>query len=77
MYIIDTYCRFDKWDQQHSVYTFQINDEWYAIKEVEVEWGFPVLPIRFDYDLKVEWYKLYETQEEAMGYVAQLKMLNR
>ena len=49
-YVIDTYNRWSKWDREHSVYVFSINENWYAIKEVELEWGFPILPFRTDMD---------------------------
>jgi len=47
-FIVDTYNRFDSWDRAHSVYEFEINGNWYAIKEVELEWGLPKLPLRID-----------------------------
>lgn len=47
-FIVDTYNKFDSWDRAHSVYEFEINGNWYAIKEVELEWGMPKLPLRID-----------------------------
>ena len=44
-FIIDTYNKYDKFDKEHSVYTFALNENWYAIKKVEVEWGIPKLGI--------------------------------
>ena len=75
-YIIDIYNQWDPWDREHSIYTFQINGVWYAIKEVIVEEGILELPMRFDRDLKQEWYAVYDRAEDALGYIAQLKMLN-
>ena len=42
-YIIGTYNRYDTWDRAHSIYKFKINDSWYAVKEVEMVWGLPML----------------------------------
>lgn len=68
-YVIDTYNRWSKWDREHSVYTFTINDNWYAIKEVELEWGFPVLPFRADMDQHPEDYYVYGTYGDALQFV--------
>jgi len=43
-YIIERYNRFDTWDRSHSKYTFSVNGNWFAIKEVELEWGKPQIP---------------------------------
>jgi hypothetical protein len=40
-YVIDTYNKYDAWDRTHSLYKFEINGNWYAIKEVEMSWGLP------------------------------------
>ena len=42
-YIIGTYNKYDTWDRSHAVYKFKINDSWYAIKEIEMVWGLPML----------------------------------
>ena len=75
-FIIDTYNRMDQWDQEHSEYVFEINGNWYAIKSVRLEWGFPVLPMRLEEEKKVEWFRVYESMDEALQFVFQLKTLN-
>jgi len=42
-YIIGAYNKYDRWDREHSVYKFIVRDRWFAIKEVEMEWGLPLL----------------------------------
>ena len=49
-YIIGTYDKYDIWDREHSVYKFKVNGNWYAIKEVEMEWGVPRVGLRVDSD---------------------------
>ena len=49
-FIIGTYNKYDPWDREHSVYRFEINGGWYAIKEVEIEWGLPQVGMRVDSD---------------------------
>lgn len=51
-FIIDTYSKFDRWDKEHAVHIFIVNDVWYAIKEVELEWGVPILPEKVDSDTR-------------------------
>ena len=40
-FIIDRYNRYDCWDKEHSVHVFEINGNWYAVKEVILFWGKP------------------------------------
>ena len=47
-FIIDSYNKYDIWDRAHSVFKFRINDNWYAIKSVELEWGLPQLSLKVD-----------------------------
>jgi len=35
-YVIEGYNRYDRWDREHSVYTFTMNGVSFAIKEVQV-----------------------------------------
>ena len=75
-YIIDLYNKWDRWDREHSVYKFQLNERWWAIKEVELEWGLPILPSYTDKDLHPEDYIVYGTQEDAMNFIFNLRQLN-
>ena len=47
-YIIGAYNKWDSFDRAHSVYRFKINENWYAVKEIEMKWGLPQLPMRME-----------------------------
>ena len=47
-FIIDNYNKYDWWDRTHSRHIFEINGNWYAVKEIELEWGKPKLPMRIE-----------------------------
>ena len=68
-YIIGNYNKYDAWDREHSVYKFEINENWYAIKEIEMEWGLPKLPMRVDRNESGHEYHVYDTYEDAMRFV--------
>ena len=76
-YIIDTYNEYSKWDRSHSVYTFTINEQMYAIKRVELQWGIPQLPSHIDREVDPTSYFIYNSREEALDYIKQIKSLNR
>lgn len=75
-YIIDSFDKYDAWDREHARYTFVINDNWYAIKEVILFWGKPQLPLRIGNEKNPETYFIYGTFEEALKFVQQLKSYN-
>lgn len=77
-YIIGPYNRFDAWDRAHSVYKFEVNGSWYAIKEVEMEWGMPRLPQYVDRDSEQDarTYYIYDTKADALRFVQLMKKLN-
>lgn len=75
-FIIGSYNRWDKWDREHAVYKFKLHDWWYAIKEIDLQWGLPELPMRVDDDDMPESYYIYEKYEDALEYVKQLKEIN-
>ena len=73
-FIIDNYNKYDRWDRAHSKYIFEINGNWYAIKEVELEWGKPKLPMRIgQYESQ---YYVYGTYNEAISFVQRMKRMN-
>lgn len=74
-FIIDTYNKYDRWDRQHARYVFEINENWSAIMEVEIQDGLPVLPTRLD-DINPSVYFIHNTYEDALSYVKLLKSLN-
>lgn len=76
-FIVDTYNKFDSWDRAHSVYEFEINGNWYAIKEVELEWGVPQLGFHVDQDARPNDYCIYDSYEDARMFVQKMKMIAR
>lgn len=72
-FLIGTYNKYDTWDREHARYKFEVNGNWYAIKEVEMEWGLPKLGFRADMDEHPEAYHIYDTYEDAMKFVWQIK----
>lgn len=75
-YIIDSYNKWDQWDRNHAVYKFEINENWYAIFQVELEWGLPQLPMRIGAEKNPQEYFVHATEEDAMRYVKQLRHAN-
>lgn len=76
-FIVDTYNKYDGWDREHSVYKFEINGQWYAIKEVMLFWGLPQFPIQVDGEKNPKTYQIYGTMEEAKKFVEYMKKLAR
>lgn len=75
-YLIDGYDKWNKWDREHSLYIFDINEQEFAIKEVRLEWGIPQLPLHVDRDDESNTYFLYSSYEEALQFVRTMKSLN-
>ena len=75
-YIIGIYNRYDQWDRSHAVQKFEINEQVYAIYEVELVWGLPALKYQVDQDDAPEIYQLYETLEDAQEFIKKIKKLN-
>lgn len=76
-FVVDLYNKYDRWDREHSVYKFEINGQWYAIKEVEMDWGLPQVGCRVDQDMHPEHYFVYSKYEDALKYVYMMKQLAR
>lgn len=74
-FIIDTYNKYDAFDRENARKIFEINGNWYAIKEVELEWGQPKLPLRID-GREQKHYFIYNTFEEAFKFAEFMKSLN-
>lgn len=75
-FIIGTYNKYDIWDREHAQCTFEINGNWYAIFEVEMEWGLPKLGIKVDRNESGQGYYVYDTYEDALEFVRLMKGLN-
>ena len=69
VFILDLY---DKFSPDKVISKFRINDRWWAIKEVPLEWGEPQLS-KIEED-SIPYY-LYETEDEAREYVRKIKHL--
>ena len=76
-FIIDTYNRFDQFDREHSRFVFEVNEVWYAVKEVYLKWGKPKLPLRIGDNKDKDQYKIYDTYEDAFEFAMQMKNLNK
>ena len=75
-FVIGLYDKYDVWDREHSVYKFEINGSWYAIKRVEMEWGLPQVGLRVDNNEHPEYYYVYSEYEDALEFVRQMKLVN-
>ena len=77
-YIVDTYNKYDVWDRTHAQFVFAINGQWFAIKEVQLDWGLPQLQERIDRDRQEEAKQMhvYDTYEDALQFVKVMKGLN-
>lgn len=69
VFILDLY---DKFSPDKVISKFRINDRWWAIKEVPLEWGEPQLSKIEEDSIP---YRLYETEDEAREYVRKIKHL--
>lgn len=69
VFILDLY---DKFSPDKVISKFRINDRWWAIKEVPLEWGKPQLS-KIEED-SIPYY-LFETEEEAREYIRKIKHL--
>lgn len=69
VFILDLY---DKFSPDKVISKFRINDRWWAIKEVPLEWGEPQLSKIEEDSIP---YRLYETEDEAREYVRKIKKI--
>ena len=76
-FIVDKFNKYSIWDREHSVYKFEINENWYAVFQVELEWGLPQLEVRADIERDLEQYQVYGELEDAMRFVREIKKCNR
>ena len=69
VFILDLY---DKFSPDKVISKFRINDRWWAIKEVPLEWGKPQLSKIEEDSIP---YRIYETEDEARDYVRKIKKI--
>lgn len=75
-FIVDTYNKYDVFDREHARYVFEVNGVEYAIKEVQLKWGRPRLPLRIGTDKEAEPYHIYDTYEDALRFVHTIRTIN-
>lgn len=68
-FLISTYNRFSKWDREHARYRFFINNNAYAIMEVNLIWGQPQLATDTMTTDNPNSYHLYESYADALQFV--------
>lgn len=77
VFVIDTYNQFAPSSLQQLVrHKFLLNDHWYAIYEIGLEWGQPDFPIRPIDENKLPFFYYFDSLEAAMLFVKELKRLN-
>ena len=75
VYIVDLYNPYRDKDIKEIFY---INERYWVVKEVNLEWGLPVLPIQVTDDApEPQDFHIYNTYEEAKNYIERLKKINR
>lgn len=75
-YLIEEYDKYDSWDRAHTIYKFEINGVYYGVKEVQMEWGLPQLPLRINSQRHLENYCIYSDKDEAIAFARHIKLLN-
>ena len=77
VFILDTYnSHAPKSVQELIRYKFLLNDNWYAIYEIQLEWGKPAFPWRPLEEETLPNFYYFQTFEAAMIYVRELKRIN-
>ena len=71
-FIIGLYNKYEPWDRKHARYVFEINEQWYAVYELDDE-----MPFSIEKEFHIEDYYRYKSKEAAMLFVRQMKQLNR
>lgn len=74
VFIVDTYNEFAA-DISKVRYVMNLNGKKWCIKEVELEWGKPIMPPSFEEGTEPT-FKLYDTYEEAREYLREVQKLN-
>ena len=77
VFIIDTYDPyFSKLIQDTIRYKFVINDVWFVVREVVLEWGAPILGPRPIEEEREPNFHYFNTLEEAKQFARELKRIN-
>ena len=73
-FIIDTYNPRSMRDRNCAISTFQVNNRWYAVKEVEIGLdGLPQIHQEIGQEFPLSIFKVYFNVQEALEYIRRLK----
>ena len=74
-FIIDTYNPRSMRDRNCAISTFQVNNRWYAVKEVEIGLdGLPLIQQEIGQEFPLSIFKVYNSVEEAMKYIRRISL---
>ena len=74
-YIIDTYDPYNSKANENVVYTFHLYGGQFCIRATSLSWGRPILKNQSVEESDFINYHIYDTLEEAMQYVHELKKI--
>ena len=75
VYVIDIYEKYMRQGNEKSIHW--VHGIPYCIREVEMEWGLPVLEDnRIDEELRPQTYSVFEEYDAAVRYIKQMQRLN-
>ena len=72
-YVIDVFDKYGKWDREHTIYRFKVNDREYGIKEIR---DISEIQQKIEDNTSSETYCVYSQYEDAFKFVKQIKKLN-
>jgi len=71
VYIVDAYNPYAR--NTNVLYRFIYHDQWWAVRRIELEWGKPCGETALEMDDEYSRFHYYNTYEEAMNYVRELR----
>lgn len=74
VYIIDSYNQYCKEGNEKSIHW--VGGRTWCIREVEMEWGYPVIKEKFEYDVNPAIFHIYEDYEDALKYIHEMQSIN-
>lgn len=76
VFIVDIYNPYSPYNDNVRL-IFWLNGRQWAIKQVKLNWGKPIVPALIDDETQPEDFYLYNTLEEAQNFVHMLQRINR
>ena len=67
VYIVDVYDKYRQEGNEKSIYW--IGGRTWCIREVEMEWGLPVVQDHIEYDVDPSIFHIYEDYNDAVEYI--------